>query len=74
MKEKLLELYKEGKLEFNPQGPNGDYVTIVVFCSQLNPNPIYIEVNKYEYRQTGNDACIEKLASVLDEEDYVKLL
>ncbi len=74
MKQILIELYEAGLLEFNPQGPNGDYMTIVVFCQQIDPNPIYIEVDKYDYRQIGNDACIEKLASVLEEEDYVKLL
>lgn len=74
MREKINELYEAGQLEFNPCGTQDDFVNICVTCARLSPNPIYIEVDKFEYRNTGNDACIEKLLTILTEEDYVKLL
>lgn len=71
--ERIKKLYEEGILEFQPQSFDGDIMIVEVSCSLLTPNPLYVEINKFDYRTMGNELCMEKLAEVLLEDDSVSL-
>lgn len=71
--ERLKELYEEGILEFQPQSFDGDIMIVEASCSLLNPNPVYVEVNKFDYRTMGNELCMEKLSEILEEDESVSL-
>ncbi len=69
----LKSLYESGLLEFRPQNVENGILFMSIYCNQLNPNPIYMELSKYAYNERGEEACIETLTDILLEDDSVSL-